>query len=293
MKTNEKELILNMPEDMVYENLTLKSDFIFGKVMQNKEICLELIRILTGNAVDENVTINNQKPIKVTNDSKGIRYDVYVEDDNTAYDAEMQNRDSASELPKRTRFYQGMMDLNLLESGRSYKGLKNSYVIFICTYDPFGYDLCCYRFENIAKNSDDLPLNDGRIILMFNTKGKRENVSKEIKAFLDYVETKHVTNEFTKALDNEVEKAKQNAEWRVEYMKTWTREMDLREEGREKGREEGREEGREAAFAQVIVKKIEKGKNLDEIAYDMEMERDDIQELYYRILNETSNYKTK
>lgn len=64
-------------------------------------------------------------------------------------------------------------------------------------------------------------------------------------------------------------------------MKTWTREMDLREEGRE------------AAFAQVIVKKIEKGKTLDEIAYDMEMESGDIQELYYRILNENSNYQTK
>lgn len=241
MKDYKEELLEKMPDEMLYENLTLKNDFIFGKVMQNKEICVELIQILTGNQMDEGVTINNQKPVKVTNDSRGVRYDVYVEDDVTAYDAEMQNYDKQQDLPRRSRYYQGMMDLNLLESGGDYKDLKNSYVIFICTYDSFGKELCCYRFGNmcIDKSEEELLLKDGRTILIFNTKGSKVNVSGEIKEFLDYVETEKTSNSFLKKLDREVKKAKENKEWRVEYMKTWLHDMDMKNEGREEGREEG------------------------------------------------------
>lgn len=99
----ERELLQLIPEDMVYEKQTLSNDFIFGKVMQNKSICTELITLLTGNELDDTVNVNNQKPIKVTSDSKGVRYDVYVEDKHSSYDAEMQNDDSKKNLPKRSR----------------------------------------------------------------------------------------------------------------------------------------------------------------------------------------------
>ena len=32
-------------------------------------------------------------------------------------------------LPKRMRYYQGMIDLNILEKGENYKNLKKSFVI--------------------------------------------------------------------------------------------------------------------------------------------------------------------
>ena len=41
-------------------------------------------------------------------------------------------------IHKRTRYYQGMIDLNILEKGENYKSLKKSFVIFICTFDLFG-----------------------------------------------------------------------------------------------------------------------------------------------------------
>ena len=47
--------------------------------------------------------MKTQKAIKVTSESKGIRYDVYVEDcDNNAYDTEMQNLNTLEDLPKLT-----------------------------------------------------------------------------------------------------------------------------------------------------------------------------------------------
>lgn len=41
------------------------------------------------------------------------------------------------ELPKRSRYYQDIIDLNLIEKGEAYDILNTSYVIFICTFDFF------------------------------------------------------------------------------------------------------------------------------------------------------------
>ena len=76
-------------------------------------------------------------PIEITADGRGIRLDVYLDDEHgTVYDLEMQTT-KHSDLPKRSRYYQGMIDLNLIQRGAKFSDLKKSYVIFICTEDPF------------------------------------------------------------------------------------------------------------------------------------------------------------
>ena len=40
-----------------------------------------------------------------------------------------------SNFPKRMRYYQGMIDLNLIERGADYNVLRKSYIIFICPFD--------------------------------------------------------------------------------------------------------------------------------------------------------------
>ena len=52
-----------------YERLTLKDDFIFGKVMQEPCNCVEMLQRLTGNVIGSNISINNQKAIKVAVDA--------------------------------------------------------------------------------------------------------------------------------------------------------------------------------------------------------------------------------
>lgn len=115
-----------------------------------------------------------EKHIKVCANSKGVRYDVFIEDNlNRIYDAEMQNLTTVTkeELPLRSRFYQGMIDLVSLESGMDYINLKESYVIFICTSDPFDRNLGCYSITNTCQEDISLPYNDKRTILYYNTKG--------------------------------------------------------------------------------------------------------------------------
>lgn len=143
-------------------------------------------------------------------------------------------------LSKRVRAYQGLMDMNLLEKGDSYKKLKNSYVIFICTFDPFGRNLCCYEFENICKDVEGLKLLDGRKILFFNTKGTIKNINPKAEALFGYIEKKKVGDKYKQSLEEQVKKDRMNKEWRVEYMKTYFHDIDVRDEGIEQGIEQGR-----------------------------------------------------
>lgn len=225
-----------------YVTKDITDDFVFGKVMQKEANCIELLECLTGNKIDSVSTIISQKAVRVTNDSKGVRYDIYVEDDkNVMYDAEMQRLTENTvdrNLPKRSRFYQGMMDLNILEKGQDYSKLKQSYVIFICIFDPFGKGLSCYEFENICKDDKELTLGDERKILFFNTKGTSINVSESVANLLNYMESKQISDDFTKRLDDEVTMVRENKEWMVEYMKTLVHDMDVRNEGRAEGRAE-------------------------------------------------------
>ncbi len=55
----------------------------------------------------------SQETIDISVDAKSVRLDIYVEDGKeTVYNIEMQTTENRN-LPKRTRYYQGMIDLNI------------------------------------------------------------------------------------------------------------------------------------------------------------------------------------
>ena len=101
-----------------WEELRISNDFLFGKVMQNPELCKELLqRILPDLEIDHIEYPELQKSIKPDIDARSVRLDVYVKDEKEAvYDIEMQVSNTG-ELPKRSRYYQGMIDLQLIDKG--------------------------------------------------------------------------------------------------------------------------------------------------------------------------------
>ncbi len=103
-------------DNIVWEELGISNDFLFGKVMQDAQLCKELLqRILPGLKIDHVEYPEGQKTICPDADAKSIRMDVYVRDGKgTVYDIEMQVADTG-ELPKRARYYQGMVDLQMEE----------------------------------------------------------------------------------------------------------------------------------------------------------------------------------
>ena len=224
-----------------WEELTIRDNFLFQKVMKNPHICKRLIEKLLNIKVKSITYPEAEKTMTSGFAGKDIRLDLYVETDKgTVMDIEMQTTEGrAGWLPKRTRYYQSMIDINVLMKGDDYTELKTSFVIFICTFDPFGEGRLVYTFRNRCVEREGLELGDGATKIFLNTKGTVGEVDEDIKKFLAYVEGHAAEGDFTRDIAEEVEKVKLHKETRLEYM---TLSMELKEQKRE-GREEGLKDG--------------------------------------------------
>lgn len=217
-----------------WEDLSLANDFIFGKVMLNQKLCKQLLETILNIRIDRIEYPEEQKAIRMAADAKGVRLDVYVADgQNTVYNIEMQAGDT-KELPKRSRYYQGMVDLNLIERGQHYKDLNKCFVIFVCTFDPFDKGRHIYTFENRCAEDLSLIMGDEATKVFLNSAGTMDDVGPELKTFLGYLANGVVADEFTKALDDEVGAVKNNEEWRREYMTLLMRDQQNVEIGEKK-----------------------------------------------------------
>lgn len=229
-----------------WDELGISNDFLFGKIMRNPELCRELLqRILPELDIDHIEYPQTQKTIQPDMDARSVRLDVYVKDGkNTVYDIEMQVADTR-ELPKRSRYYQGMIDLQLIDKGQSYKKLNQSYIIFICPFDLFGKGRHIYTFENVCREDADIKLQDGATKIFLNANGELDDVSEELKAFLDYAAGKKSEDAYVRKLEEAVKEAKRNREWRHEYMTLLMRDQENLERGLEQGLEQGLKQGKE------------------------------------------------
>ena len=200
------------------EQLTIVDDFMFGAVMSNPKYCKPLLELVLGVKIRKIVYPELQKAINERYGSKSIRLDVYVEDEaGTVYDVEIQTTEKKN-LPKRTRYYQGMIDLHILEQGEDYTALRRSFVIFICTYDPFGKGRYVYTFENRCREDLTVTLGDGATKIILNTKGFVGEISAELKELLRYMDGFAPQDHYTRELDSAVKAIRKDEKWRREYM---------------------------------------------------------------------------
>lgn len=258
---------LYIAEAKKYEELDFTDDFMFCKILtSNLELCKALLEIILGKKIRKIELSEAQKSIQMTYDGKGVRFDVYVEDeDNTVYDLEMQAVENKN-LPKRSRYYQGMIDLNLINKGDNYKKLRKSYIIFICKFDPFDAGLSRYTFKNLCVENPAIALEDEAEKIFINPHGRTENMSPELREFLDYLCGKESESTFTKNLAREVEKARKQEEWKVEYMTLLMRDQENIEKGIERGKEIGRKEGQRAKQEQLIKNMLKNKMSAEAIA---------------------------
>ena len=266
-----------------YEELELRDDFMFSRIMSNPKFVKPLLETILGVKIRKIVYPQTQKTIDLSLQAKGIRLDVYVEDDqNTVFNLEMQTSDGAN-LPKRMRYYQGMIDLNILDKGQDYTTLKKSYVIFICTFDPFGEGRHIYTFCNTCQENTALTLDDDAVKIILSTKGTMDDVSPEMQRILDYIDGKGASDKFTEELEEAVCSARQNERWRLDYM---TLEYEYRQrylEGKEEGREEGRAEGRAEGRERTIQKLHERGESIASIADIVELTEEEVKRVISKL----------
>ena len=163
----EEKTKLNMqmydPESVLapLQKLNLMDDFLFDAATVDLETCKIIIELSLGITIRNIVWKEGQKVIHNLPGNRGIRLDFYVEDDQgQVFDVEMQKRNEGN-IPKRTRFYQALIDAPMLKSGeRGFDGLKPAYIVVICGFDLFGYGLYRYTFDNRCKEVPDLVMGD-------------------------------------------------------------------------------------------------------------------------------------
>ena len=219
-----------------WEQLTFADDFMFGKIMVNPDICKEVLERILNIKIERIEYIERQKSLDVDYEAKSIRMDVYVKDGKgTVYNIEMQAAND-DDLAKRSRYYQSIIDMELLDKGLPYEELNQSFVIFICNFDLFGKGRHIYTFKNLCTEDTHVRLEDETTKIFLNAKGTLDDASPELKAFLNYVSTGIPSDDtFVKRLDEEVKKARTNRKWRREYMKYHVNMMIAKRQGLKQG----------------------------------------------------------
>ena len=219
-----------------WNSLTLANNFIFCKVLEeNPDVCKELLEMLLDIKIDRIEQPKSEQTFKTDFDSRGIRLDVYVKDGTgRCFDIEIQTS-NYMRLEKRARYYQGLMDVDSIQSGQEYSALKDSYVIFLCLGDAFGHRLPVYTFRYRAEEDKNILMNDGTVNIFFNATMYDKMQSENLRSFFKYLCGKNSDDNFTDRLSALVERVKMNAQWRHRYM-TIEQEIKLQVEARTKER---------------------------------------------------------
>ena len=185
--------------------LSLFNDFIFAKIMSNKDNCKHLLELILEKKISYIETVDYQKTIKSLIDAKGVRLDVYVKDDEEkSYDIEVQVAHEKN-IAKRARYYGSMIDNDLLYVGDDYSELSESFIIFICPFDILGKGEYKYVFRTACLETGDA-LDDGLTKIFINTKAKDKCENKELREFLSYMEDKSIIleSDYMKKIDEEL-----------------------------------------------------------------------------------------
>lgn len=264
--------------------LDLLDDFLFQELLSNpetgEEFCRILLRVILGREIRK-VKITPQRAIQGHNTKEhGIRLDAYIEDvsgekfmgdaqaldievvqQGDIYDIEPNKIKEKKRLPRKMRYYHGLIDTKLLKAGIDYEKLPNVYIIMILPYDPFDKNRMVYTIKNQCLEDRGVSYEDGAVKLFLYTRGTEGNPSQSLMGMLKYIEKsteEHINNPDIRRIDELVREIKENEGAGVAYMKSWEREEYIRRAGVEQGIAQGME--------QCILSMHEKGYALDEIA---------------------------
>ena len=208
---------------------------------------------------------------------RGVRLDIYARDEkHTHYNVEMQTRRQA-DLGKRSRYYHSQIDVECLEKGLPYEELPNTFVIFICDFDPFGCGLYYYSFQNECQEDTRAKLCDGNKTIFLSTKGKnKEQMPQSLVKFLKFVEAdlaeseEDFDDELVRQFQTSIRKIKTSREMGERYMLF----EELLKEERQEGLAQGRQENAREYILEVLADKGEVPAALKESLCEVDSEEE-------------------
>ena len=204
--------------------LEFKDAPMFGRVMRNEELCKHVIEVILGIEIDHIKYLNSEQHISPCEDARGVRLDVYLKSSDKVFDIEMQTTDTP--YGKRMRYYQAAIDSTLLNKGDDYTKLVESYIIFICTKDPFDCDIPLYTIERRCIEHDIVDNFDEAHWLILNANAWAKDTDKARSALLQYIQSSKVGQDWlTQAISSEVKRSNSDSKWRRDVMGFMTYEM--------------------------------------------------------------------
>jgi len=236
------------------EELNLLDDFLFHEVVASPEVgedfCRILLRVILGKEIRKVKVTAQTSILGRDTDRHGIRMDAYVEDVSKEeilgnrevldaeviqdiFDIEPDKVEEKEILPRKIRYYHGLVDTKLLEIGASYKKLPNVYIIMILPYDPFGRERMVYTIKNRCIEDDTIEYEDGSVKIFLYTKGMQGNPSQNLIDMLKYIQQsteENVVNQDIETVHTMVQHIKQKKEVGISYMKAWEWEEYIRED---------------------------------------------------------------
>lgn len=167
------------------------------------------------------------------------------------------------------------MDADIIKEGVYFDKLKNTYIIFICIFDPFELGLPQYTVHQTFKEDRDYIYDDGTTKVYFNATayGKYEN--EQIRKFMEYCATAVPNSNLTNKIHNDVEFLKSDEAWRKDVMTWQLKEMIIRQEEYDKGKLEGKLERDSEIVKKLLCKKF----SIEEITELTGVSKEDILEI--------------
>lgn len=258
------------------QDLTIKDNFMFGAVMSIEENCIAFLEMVLGFPI-EKVVVSKERSMIYHPEYRGVRLDIYARDEkHTHYNVEMQARRQA-DLGKRSRYYHSQIDVECLEKGLPYEELPNTFVIFICDFDPFGCGLYYYSFQNECQEDTRAKLCDGNKTIFLSTKGKnKEQIPQSLVKFLKFVEAdlaeseEDFDDELVRQFQTSIRKIKTSREMGERYMLF----EELLKEERQEGLAQGRQENAREYILEVLADKGEVPAALKESLCEVDSEEE-------------------
>ncbi len=246
-----------MTERKTLQKLTLKDNFLFAAVMSEPENCKQLLELALGVAVDH-VEVDTEKSIVYHPQYKGIRLDVFARDEKgTRFNVEMQV--AGRPLERRCRYYHSQMDMDLLLSGVPYGELPDSYVVFLCDFDPFLLGKYRYTVKHVFAEDGSFHYEDGSHTVFLSMKGRNgEEVPESLVRFLRFLSAGETESrgefgdDYVRHLQLTIRRIKSDREMGERYMLFEEMLKDERAEGWEEGRTQGHAQGRIEGAQEMI-----------------------------------------